>query len=253
MATWAPRRNQGDWTVHREAGNEGPQRSTARAAVALVGTLVVGVALAGCSGDAPASPVPSSAFGTSGARSPSAPADAGCPTLEDYALASLQPSAEPAPPSFDPVAPAATPSSGLLPLGATGILAAPDGSPGALIRVSNARFCERLPDVRPDLYPGGTSTRLLLADVEIEVLESGTIYGLHPDERSRGRRPTTAEAVISAVHAWAACPAPTTGRALEPRAGFTYRGHDGLGDSRRRRSGHGRRPAARRRGRWPHG
>ena len=28
-----------------------------------------------------------------------------CPTLEDYSLASLQPSAEPAPPSFDPVAP----------------------------------------------------------------------------------------------------------------------------------------------------
>jgi hypothetical protein len=96
-----------------------------------------------------------------------------CPTLEDYAIASLQPSAEPAPPSFAPVAPNATPSTGLLALGETGILPAPGGSPGALVRVTNVRLCDRLPDYRPD-WMGGPA-RLLLADVEIKSLAPGAL------------------------------------------------------------------------------
>jgi hypothetical protein len=112
-------------------------------------------------------------------RAPPPPSLEGrCPTLEDYAIASLQPSAEPARPSFDPVAPEATPSTGMLALGDTGILAAPDGSPGALVRVTNARFCDRLPDIRPD-SPFGPST-LLLADVEIDARKAGTVEGLIP-------------------------------------------------------------------------
>jgi hypothetical protein len=92
--------------------------------------------------------------------------------------------------------------------------------------VSNARFCERLPDVRPDLYPHGTSTfdasTFLLADVEIEVLESGTIHGFIPTNGptvasydGRGRYP--------AVHAWG-MPGENRLTSLEPLAGFTYRG-----------------------------
>jgi hypothetical protein len=107
-------------------------------------------------------------------RAPAPPSLEGrCPTLEDYALASLQPSATPAPPSFEPVAPDATPSTGFLPIGETGVIPAPDGSPGALVRVSNVRFCDRLPDYRPD-WTGG-SAKLLLADVEIRSLEPGTL------------------------------------------------------------------------------
>ena len=96
-----------------------------------------------------------------------------CPTLEDYAVASLQPSASPVPPSFAPVAPDATPSTGLLAIGETGILPALDGSPGALVRVSNVRLCDRLPNHRADW--SGSPAVLLLADVEIESLRPGTL------------------------------------------------------------------------------
>jgi len=109
-----------------------------------------------------------------------------CPTLDDYAIASLQPSAAPVRPSFDPVSPDATPSTGLLPIGATGIMAAPDGKPGVLIRVTNARFCDRLPDVRPETQFGFSTSGgvLLLADVEIEVLTSGAMpLGFIPEQR----------------------------------------------------------------------
>lgn len=102
-----------------------------------------------------------------------------CPTLEDYSLASLQPSAEPAPPSFDPVAPEATASTGILALGETGVLPAPDGSPGALVRVSNVRFCDRLPNYRPDWSGGPVNglAKLLLADVEIKSLRQDALAG----------------------------------------------------------------------------
>lgn len=124
-----------------------------------------------------------------------------CPTLEDYAIASLQPSTEPARPSFEPVAPDATPSTGLLALGDTGILAAPDGSPGALVRVTNARFCDRLPDIRPEAYlAGDPGDTLLLADVEIDARKAGTVQGLIP-----GTSPVAASYAgvgASGVRAW---------------------------------------------------
>ncbi len=108
-------------------------------------------------------------------RAPAPPSLEGrCPTLEDYAFASLQPSAEPAPPSFEPVAPDATPSTGLLEPGQVGIVPAPDGSPGALVRVSNIRFCDRLPDYRPDTEGWDGERKILLADAEIETLAAGT-------------------------------------------------------------------------------
>jgi hypothetical protein len=95
-----------------------------------------------------------------------------CPTLDDYAIASLQPSEKPRP-SFDPVAPDATPSTGLVTIGETGVIPALDGSPGALVRVSNVRLCDRLPDYRPDWISGPAT--LLLADVEIETLQTGAV------------------------------------------------------------------------------
>ena len=213
--------------MHRVAGQERPQRSTTRGAVAFVGTLVVGITIAGCSGDAPASKVPSSAIGPSGAPSAPAPADAGCPTLEDYALASLQPSEEPAPPSFDPVAPAATPSTGLLQPGETGVVPAPDGSPGALVRVSNVRFCDRLPDVRPDLYPRGTNpfeSTLLLADVEILALRPGAIdQGFIPGSSTvvanyRGPNGQLAPVLVFGM------PGGNRTTSLQTGPGFEYRG-----------------------------
>ena len=109
-------------------------------------------------------------------RAPAPPSLEGrCPTLEDYAVASLQPSPEPARPSFDPVAPDATPSTGFVAIGDTGVIPAPDGSPGALVRVSNVRFCDRLPDYRPDQLWSGRPVQLLLADVEIVSLQTGAL------------------------------------------------------------------------------
>ena len=104
-----------------------------------------------------------------------------CPTLADYAAASAVPTDAPKPkPSFDPVDPAAPPTTGTIAVGSTGVLAAPDGSAGALIRVSNARFCDRLPDFRPDAIFQGPGASLLLADVDILVLKDGTLDGLIP-------------------------------------------------------------------------
>ncbi len=150
------------------------------------------------------------------------PLEGRCPTLEDYALASLQPSAEPARPSFEPVAPGATPSTGILALGATGILAAPDGSPGALIRVSDARFCERFPDYRPDadLWSGGT---ILLAEVEVEVLRYGTIASFLP-----GHDPVRAmyadRTSLADTMMYDRMPGAVLTSALNPGPGWRYRG-----------------------------
>jgi hypothetical protein len=151
--------------------------------------------------------------------------DSRCPTLDDYAIASLQPSASPARPSFDLVSPGAAPSTGLLSIGATGIMAAPDGKPGVLIRVTNARFCDRLPDVRPETRFGFATSGgvLLLADVEIEVLTSGAMpLGFIPERlplvavyggRFEGR----------ALDAFG-IPAFNHTSDRNPAAGFTYRG-----------------------------
>jgi hypothetical protein len=166
---------------------------------------------------------------------PPASLEGRCPTLDDYAIASLQPSVAPVPPSFDPAAPDATPSTGLLPLGATGIVAAPDGSPGALVRVSNARICDRLPDVRPEFASHGQADVLLLADVEVRVLVSGTLpRGFIP-----GSEPLVA---VYAGRAEGLVPLttwmPGLDRAthIDPPAGFTYRGtmgwEIGSGDGR---------------------
>ncbi len=143
-----------------------------------------------------------------------------CPTLEDYAAASLQPSAAPAAPSFEPVAPSATPSTGLLALGATGILPAPDGSPGGLVRVSNVRFCDRLPDYRPDWT--GVPDQLLLADVEIVGLKAGAItQGFLP-----GSSTVVVNAgphVVSPVHMFG-MPGANQTTTLATGPGFAYRG-----------------------------
>jgi len=102
---------------------------------------------------------------------------AGCPTLKDYQAAAALPSMTPAPPSFAPVASNTPSSSGTLTPGQVGIVAAPDGSPGALVRVSNIRFCDRLPDVRPEEVMVGMpgDYEILLADVELKVLKSGSL------------------------------------------------------------------------------
>jgi len=152
------------------------------------------------------------------AASPSA---AGCPTLEDYARASLQPSATPALPSFEPVAPDATPSTGLLSLGETGILSATDGSPGMLVRVSNARFCDRLPAYRPYIFFPGT---VLLADVEVQGLRSGVIPGFI----SAGNEPVAAryadatEGTPDPMHS--GLPGVRLYSRLDPGPGFSYSG-----------------------------
>jgi hypothetical protein len=102
---------------------------------------------------------------------------AGCPTLKDYQAAAALPSMTPAPLSFAPVASNTPPSSGVLTPGQVGVVAAPDGSPGALVRVSNVRFCDRLPNVRPeeDTFGMPGDYEILLADVELKVLKSGSL------------------------------------------------------------------------------
>ena len=104
-----------------------------------------------------------------------------CPTLADYAAASAIPSQAPAPaPSFDPVAADTTATTGTIARGTGGVIAGPDGKAGALVRVSNARLCDRLPDARPDavlnhLYPSDAPAQFLFADVDLLVLQDSTI------------------------------------------------------------------------------
>lgn len=104
-------------------------------------------------------------------------ASGSCPTLADYQAAAALPSMTPALPSFAPVASNTPSSSGVLTPGQVGIVAAPDGNPGALVRVSNVRFCDRLPDVRPEKIMAGMpgDYEILLADVELKVLKSGSL------------------------------------------------------------------------------
>ena len=105
-------------------------------------------------------------------------APGGCPTLADYLAAAAYPTAAPVAPLFPPVTADTKVTVGVLTPGQVGVMAAPDGSPGALVRISNPRFCDRLPDERPEsnlprTLPG--DYRLLLADVEFTVLKSGTL------------------------------------------------------------------------------
>lgn len=113
----------------------------------------------------------------------------GCPTLADYppasvgALSTPRPSALPIP-SMEPAADGLHPSTGTLTLGQVGVMAAPDGTAGALVRVSDVRLCDRLPDVRPELFYRGLpgDYALLLADVDLQVLRDGTVDGFIPGE-----------------------------------------------------------------------
>jgi len=210
------------------SGANGPRWcAVALLAAAAIGLVVLALVIAAMPREAPfASATPATV-----APRPSAPPVASlkgrCPTLEDYAIASLQPSSEPAPPSFEPVAPNATPSTGLLRPGETGVVPAPDGSPGALVRVSNVRFCDRLPDVRPDLYPRGTSpfeSTLLLAHVEILALRPGAInQGFIPGSSTvvanyRGPKGQLAAVLVFGM------PGGNRTTSLQTGPGFGYRG-----------------------------
>jgi hypothetical protein len=102
----------------------------------------------------------------------------GCPTLADYRAAAAAPTPLPGGPVFPLVTADTRVTVGVLTPGEVGVMAAPDGSPGALFRISNPRFCDRLPDDRPETYLPGVlpgEFRLLLADVEFTVVKSGTI------------------------------------------------------------------------------
>jgi hypothetical protein len=102
----------------------------------------------------------------------------GCPTLADYLAAAAAPTPLPGGPVFPIVTADTKVTAGVLTPGQVGVLAAPDGSPGALFRISNPRFCDRLPDERPDailVSPVSGDFRLLLADVELTVLKSGSL------------------------------------------------------------------------------
>jgi hypothetical protein len=105
-----------------------------------------------------------------------------CPTLADYAAASAAPSESPVPPSFDHLVPGTPPTVGDIPLGQVGVVdlpSAPGTGADALVRVSNARFCDRLPDDRADEYMNEGAT-FLLADVEIQVLAGELPSGFIP-------------------------------------------------------------------------
>lgn len=97
----------------------------------------------------------------------------GCPTLRDYAEASAAPAGpfDQAPTvSFPPVAPTATMTTGVVPLG-TWIVVADDEGPAYQIRLRDARPCDRLPDLRSS-FTGG---RLMLAQADIQQLRPRAI------------------------------------------------------------------------------
>ena len=104
-----------------------------------------------------------------------------CPTLADYTAASNAPTESAAPPSFDAVAPGTPATVGDIPLGQVGVVDLPSapGTADALVRVSNARFCDRLPDDRADAWMTEGAT-FLLADVEIQVLAGALPGGFIP-------------------------------------------------------------------------
>ena len=101
-----------------------------------------------------------------------------CPTLADYAAASAQPTDTPQPTvSFAQADQPSQPTSGTIPLATVGAMAAADGTVGALVRVSNVRICDRLPDSRPDEFTSGPAWSFLLADVDLLVVQNGVLDG----------------------------------------------------------------------------
>ena len=95
----------------------------------------------------------------------------GCPTLVDYAAASARPTpalGEAPGVSFPPVAPDATPTTGLLEPGSWAVLADDKGLV-AQIRGRDVRACGRLPDIRSG-WVGGS---LALATADVRVLRDG--------------------------------------------------------------------------------
>lgn len=92
----------------------------------------------------------------------------GCPTLRDYAEASAVPAGafDQAPEiSFPPVAPTATMTTGVVPLGTWVVVADAEG-PAYQVRLRDARPCDRLPDLR-SAFTGGS---LMLAQADIRQL-----------------------------------------------------------------------------------
>jgi hypothetical protein len=93
---------------------------------------------------------------------------AGCPTLADYAAASAEPSpslGEAPGVSFPPVAPDASPTVGLLPMG-TWAVVVDDQGPVVQMRLRDLRECGRLPDYRSGFIGGS----LVLATADVRVL-----------------------------------------------------------------------------------
>ncbi len=151
---WPPTRM---WTADtRPPSAEGDDTRTHRWSrwALILGVVVAGGALA--------------ALVSSGVARPHDASSERCPTLEDYAAASAAPTPAlgTAPDvSFPPVAPEATPTTGMLKPGDWAVVADADG-PGVQIRVRDVRDCARLPDVR-SRHPGG---RFILATVDIRSL-----------------------------------------------------------------------------------
>ena len=93
---------------------------------------------------------------------------AGCPTLADYAAASAAPTpalGEAPGVSFPPVAPDASPTTGLLQQGTWAVIS-DDKGPLGQMRLRDVRDCGRLPDVRSGVV-GGT---LILATADVRIL-----------------------------------------------------------------------------------
>ena len=159
-------------------------------------------------------------------------------------LASLQPSAEPAPPSFAPVAPGATPSTGLLAAGRD------RDRPGARRLARSPRPRLERPLLRsPARLPSGLDGRTGEApprgrrDREPEdrrIVPEGFIPGAHHRRRQLRRPVRPQPGHASAGHA---------GRQPDDHArhgaGLRVPRDDRLGGPRRRRSRHRRRPARR--------
>lgn len=201
--------------IERSSGIRGRWRVLAVLAAASIAILGM-VAVLGSRPPEVPSPTPTA---TPSAASP------GCPTLADYRAANAAPSATPASPSFAPVAPGTKPTVGVLAPGQVGVLAAPDGNPGALFRASNPRFCDRLPDQRLEDF--GLSTlpgdnRLLLADVEFTVLKAGSIGPLIPGSTVVFARSRDEIALPYPVPS--NLPGSDSRTYVQPPAGFAYRG-----------------------------
>lgn len=106
-------------------------------------------------------------------RDPEDVGQPGCPTLRDYAEASVAPAGplDQAPDvSFPPVAPTATMTPGVVPLG-TWVVVVDDEGPAYQVRLRDARPCDRLPDLRSS-FTGGS---LLLAQADIQQLRPRAI------------------------------------------------------------------------------